>query len=397
MGSRLLATLAVAISLCAAAPAMAGDHCNCADCLTARSCGCAGACTDCGGCGQCDACCDQLNVGCRCGGMGCQNCCGQRGYCDGCYDPGCGCGGCGVLGGALAMFDGYGYCGPKLQVRTSALYMRRGELDDTPFIVQGNNVLVSAANFDFNNQPGIDAAAIWNFNDCWSAEGRYLWLDDHSAHAEGAFPGTAATANVTPITFGAPVFAIGDYQTELQSAELNLRRRIGHSFWFSVGSRWLEFNERFNSEFNFIGAGGNMAGTGFSTTNNLYGLQLGVDGVFYRTMSGLTFDGFVKAGIYANRAKSSAYAYPVGGPISTANDNADEFALVGETGLFASYPINCVWSIRGGYQVMWLSGIAVAGDQITQTTFFSGPSGTSTDSEGDAFYHGFNAGLQASW
>ncbi len=400
-----MAALAAAVLICAcASPALALQDCSCADCAGAFvdnccSCDdCSGGYVDCGGCGQCGDCCGYDNGCYDCGGYGCDSCCGSYDpNCHGCYDTSCNCGAAGVFANALAQFDGYGYCGPKLAVKASWIYLRRDELDNTPLITQGNAVLASASNFDFNYQPGMDISTIYYFNDCWSAEARYLRMDTHSARAEGNFPATASIANTPPAVLGAESFVIGNYDVDFQSAELNLRRRVGNNLWVSLGSRWMEFNEEMRAEFMPDG-GGASAFTRTTTHNDLYGLQLGVDGIAYRSWNGFTIDGFFKAGIYANEAESSQLGITSGGATFGARDDADEFSLISEAGLFASYPINCVWSVRGGYQVMWLSGIAVAGDQTPQSNIFFQPNPmTHTDAEGDAFYHGINAGLHASW
>jgi hypothetical protein len=63
--------------------------------------------------------------------------------------------------------------------------------------------------------------------------------------------------------------------------------------------------------------------------------------------------------------------------------------------LSAIYRFTDVWGLRIGYNLAWLSGVALAPNQwdFTDTT----GSGTGVRGAGGVFLHGANLGLEAQW
>ena len=78
-------------------------------------------------------------------------------------------------------------------------------------------------------------------------------------------------------------------------------------------------------------------------------------------------------------------------PLATTNGN--HAAFVGELGVSASYQFTNVWSVWAGYGVLWLSGVALAPDQLD----YNLGGGTVLDSRGNVLYHGGHLGLEARW
>jgi hypothetical protein len=68
---------------------------------------------------------------------------------------------------------------------------------------------------------------------------------------------------------------------------------------------------------------------------------------------------------------------------------------VGELGLSGTYQLTRVLTVRGGYNLMWIAGVALAPDQLDFTDLPS--SGTALDRGGGIFLHGANVGLEARW
>jgi hypothetical protein len=64
-------------------------------------------------------------------------------------------------------------------------------------------------------------------------------------------------------------------------------------------------------------------------------------------------------------------------------------------GLNATWRLNQNWGIRGGYQVYWLEGVALAPDQVLSTDLANQTGGI--DPNGHLFLHGANVGLEAAW
>ena len=71
-------------------------------------------------------------------------------------------------------------------------------------------------------------------------------------------------------------------------------------------------------------------------------------------------------------------------------------AFEGELNLSGIFRINDVWSLKAGYSVMWIEGLALAPDQL-DFNFAVSPSGNTLTSDGGMFIHGANVGLEARW
>jgi len=70
-------------------------------------------------------------------------------------------------------------------------------------------------------------------------------------------------------------------------------------------------------------------------------------------------------------------------------------AFVGELNLTGIYRLNEIWNLRAGYNAMWISGVALAPNQLD----FSGelPAGNQLSSNGGVFLHGVSCGIEARW
>ena len=111
-------------------------------------------------------------------------------------------------------------------------------------------------------------------------------------------------------------------------------------------------------------------------------------------------DTLLRGGLYYNRAEQRTLA-PALTPVIplfvdriTAADSQTSF--LGEIGLVGVMEINDTLSVRAGYQVMWLEGIALAPDQITGTDL-SAPGSATVRAENGLFYHGGSVGLALKW
>jgi hypothetical protein len=69
--------------------------------------------------------------------------------------------------------------------------------------------------------------------------------------------------------------------------------------------------------------------------------------------------------------------------------------MLGELGVVFTRPLNDNWSLRLGYNVLGLGGVALAPDQLDFTDTFV--SGTDLHANGWIFAHGGLIGLQRTW
>ena len=128
--------------------------------------------------------------------------------------------------------------------------------------------------------------------------------------------------------------------------------------------------------------------------NDIYGFQLGAESVLYDDCCRFKIEGFAKAGIYGNNAKVSTDVLSMQEVDESERAGMDHTTFVGELGIVASYELSCCWSLRAGYQAMWLDGVLVAANQVPGTDDFAT---TIAFNYTDAFFHGGLIQLERRW
>jgi hypothetical protein len=182
------------------------------------------------------------------------------------------------------------------------------------------------------------------------------------------------------------------YDSVVNNGELNLFHNWGNISCL-VGFRYFNLGEHLN-----IVATDDVDGTGFydvNAYNNLFGLQTG--GRIQQSCGNWSYDLTGKAGVYGNEVRSSQLVVDVdpSSPLRSVKDTGAQVAFIGELGFNGSYQFSPNWFIRGGYQVFWVDGVALAPNQLdfTDTT----DSGTHLNKTGSLFMQGAHAGLMARW
>ena len=135
-----------------------------------------------------------------------------------------------------------------------------------------------------------------------------------------------------------------------------------------------------------------------ATSSNLFGGQLGVRG--RRTWDRFSLEGSLKAGLGgAWLAQSSppimSSLAPIGDyrPGRSVADTG--LGFLSTMNLTMAYRFTDVWAFRLGYNLAWLSGVALAPNQWDFTD--TKASGTEVRGAGGLFLHGANVGLEARW
>ncbi len=105
-----------------------------------------------------------------------------------------------------------------------------------------------------------------------------------------------------------------------------------------------------------------------------------------------------KAGLYDNDATQSQTVidYPNFPLRPTTSAQGDFVAFEGELNLSGIFRLNDVWSIKAGYSLIWLQGLALAPDQL-DFNFATSPSGNQLSTAGSMFLRGANVGVEARW
>ncbi len=103
-----------------------------------------------------------------------------------------------------------------------------------------------------------------------------------------------------------------------------------------------------------------------------------------------------KAGIYGNAIRASQRISDFDNfTFRNTSISGGQLSFLGELGLNGNYKFSECLSLRGGYQVYWVEGLALAPEQLDFTD--TDTSGTSLDKNGGLFIHGAHAGLMAQW
>ena len=208
--------------------------------------------------------------------------------------------------------------------------------------------------------------------------------------------------------------AEGDYWSSLNSAELNVFRSNSHAAcdpcarlachrcyhcttvdWLA-GLRWASLEEQ--ATLGVIGrAGDRPTPYTVNTSSNLLGLQVGVRGrtAWHR----FAFEGAIKTAVAGATLyqSQSDIASPINGFVARTarSSSTGGVGMIADVNLAAIYRINRVWGLRAGYNLFWLSGVALAPSQFDFS--LNADSGLGLDHGAGLFLNGGSLGLEARW
>ncbi len=132
------------------------------------------------------------------------------------------------------------------------------------------------------------------------------------------------------------------------------------------------------------------------TDNSLIGLQVGLLSQFLvQPKCWIDFD--MKGGIFANRASlDRTYSVSAAGDpaaVFAGTNERDRTSFVGDLSLQFNYQFAPAWTFYGGYNAIWVTGIAIGAENFSPDTSMLTLGPTIVDHSGDAVYHGPNIGL----
>lgn len=297
-------------------------------------------------------------------------------YCDGAIGESCDAGyaGCGGHDSELLCCN---YC-PCWTARAGVVYLRRSSNTAIPIIAGAPPINSRDVGFDYETGPMFTLIRHGIFQSCWDFEATYFGIDSYTGTRTSA---NATTLFTTPnINFG-PTPVRTRYDSEFDSAEFNLRRQWNNWVTLLGGFRWINMNETLNTDI------GGAANHRIDVDNQLYGFQLGAD-TFLWSRGRFSLEAYGKAGVYGNNSDARTTTAGIGGAVPTFAASQNRAAFVGDLGLTGVYDINNRWSLRGGYQMLWLDGVALAPDQLDNMNVTTGAA--TVDVGSTAFYHGVN-------
>lgn len=205
-----------------------------------------------------------------------------------------------------------------------------------------------------------------------------------------------------------------NYNSSFDSFEINWRLRwmapnCRYQGSWTIGVRHFILDEKFRYATS-SSANGTLTATGFvpararfdvDTTNNLTGIQFGGD-AWICLLPGLRAGAELQAGVYGNHMNINTTAgVNTGAPTYTERLVSNDVSFIGQLNMLATYRISQQWTIRGGYQLLYVEGVALASENFNTAPpalFF--PSTTRValvNDNGNVFYHGWNIGLEFMW
>ncbi len=166
--------------------------------------------------------------------------------------------------------------------------------------------------------------------------------------------------------------------------------------WFA-GIHYLDIGNKLNLAVQRNEAGGVENGAyDIHTANHLIGGQIGAR--LRSTVNRFGWEMTGKAGIYANDAEQtqSVIDFPNFPLRPSMSAYAGTTAFEGEINFSGIYRLTDVWSVKAGYNLIWVEDLALATDQL-DFNFATSPSGNQLHPGGGLFLYGANVGLEARW
>ena len=284
-------------------------------------------------------------------------------------------------------------CGPTWTFTADAIVMQRISLNGVPLALRQTDgaTLLNSQNIQFNDAAGPRFIIARQLNSCCDLQFEYFSIDGSHGFFSAGDANGVQLSNIAPLVQGSAGTNLNFYDhARLYNFELNLRRKTEDGPTFLVGLRWLELQE--SLDVNLVTPLVNLPEWNSDANNHLFGGQLGAEWAVWPKGGRFGLDGLVKAGAYACHA-AQVNSSPLYSP--TAEAEIDRAAFVGEIGLTAHFQITDHVLLRGGYQLMWIDGIALAPSQIPLTNLSTGTTGINAD--GGVLYHGGFGGLEVDY
>lgn len=273
--------------------------------------------------------------------------------------------------------------------RVGALILSRNHAGAEPtskIVSTGDGtVLLNSADLGLGTATGLDITLLTAISPALEIETRYFGIDGWSESSTVSDPGGLRFEGFGLFIPGESQQA--EYTSRLYNFEVNLRPRVAEGMPLVVGFRTLQLHERFEVA-RLVPEPESLA-VSTHTNNYLYGVQIGAEPYLLGAGGPLCLEGILKAGIYGNHALQESASPLIAAEAEAKRNRA---AFVGEIGLMLDYRFSRFLAIRGGYELLWLCGVALAPDQGA-TTDLTVPRAT-LNSSGTAFYQGAAASLE---
>jgi hypothetical protein len=314
--------------------------------------------------------------------------------------------------------------------RVEAVMLTRDETFERPIdftvLNLGGPVVLSSSDLDYDDEVGFRAMGRFDLGPLSVLEFGYMGIYDFESSASftdplpvdfdtgnlfsvfsefGTNPATVAIeGGPMPETERSITQSIS-IDSDLQTAEMSYRRYwVGFiprvSGTLLAGARYTRLSETFT----FTTIGEARADNFTNAENDLAGFQTGGD-VWIGLMQGLRLGAEGKVGIYNNRyvLHNQIITSPLGTTPPSLNERFkdDNIAFISEGSIDLVADILPSWSIRAGYEVLFLNSIVLAGENFNTASPYGLPGQAPrvpfVFDQSDALYHGGHVGVEFIW
>jgi hypothetical protein len=291
-------------------------------------------------------------------------------------------------------------------VQAGAVILRRNVASSTVFATNPNGTpLVASRDFDFNWVAGPEIQVGRMLNDVLAVEFDFFGLYGMNTSLSEAGIGIPVGSNTLANSFFA------NYHSSMTNVEINGRYWLSCEMSLLAGFRFVNWHEEMSGGYtipsttiinnrlpgvnlpvaNGINTPARIVNFADLTNNNLYGVQTG--GEWQRSFGRFGVDAYTKLGLYGDQAYGRFGFY--NGTANTVSTTQGQAAFLGEMGLFGTFKVNDCITLRAGYSLLWIEGIAIIPQQTN--TFSGGPGANSLDAHSGAFLQGFTVGGEVRW
>jgi hypothetical protein len=282
------------------------------------------------------------------------------------------------------------------------------------------NIVLSTRDFNYDFAGGGHILIGHTFNECYQLEGAYTAIgeSENIAAVRDAAPNALGGTGNLFSPFGGfgtnPIagldynnFAEIHYISSLQTGELNIRRqlpmppeKLSASILFGVRYVGMPEDFYYDTQSDVPTPHGATNAIHVATTNQLIGPQIGARFEFYAENSWwVNFE--MKAAVMNNRADQSTTYHNVDSQgvahDFSGNEEENHTSFAGELDLTFVYRWSPHFSTRLGYQALWLTGMALAPDNLNTNIDILTQGPAQLNHSGGILYHGPFAGLVVGW
>ena len=305
---------------------------------------------------------------------------------------------------------------PSWYASSDAVFLLHEASDPITFARDGlGNPSLRSDDLDFEFEGGVKFVLSYAFTNDFLVEAVYLgaprW-DDTRVIRDGSPNVFGGTGNIrsllggftAPPGVGLANFASLSIRSQLDSFELNYRRRVGLicgplETSLMMGVRYVNLREGLDFATISDAPVPTSNDLRVRTQNHLLGLQAGGLAA-YRISDKTWFEGDVKVGLYQNSARhDSQYtvATPAGVNVFAHSDHRGEVAVIGDFDFRSHVRLTRNLSMHLGYQLIVADGLALARDNVETNLALLTLGPTRVQQNGLSFFHGPHLGGVLSW